>query len=101
MLVMPSQSHGVGALPHIQGRPNLVTVKSVVVLPVVEHFLDAPADLEAQIRRYRYIAGVEQTMDVASRSSLFRASCVPPYPPVTRAADSRWTQGQVHGYGLK
>ena len=42
-----------------------LAVKRVVISTVIELFLNAPADLKMEAGCYRYIAGIEQTVDVA------------------------------------
>src|ERR1019366_5523460 len=49
---------------NIRGRFDLVAVKRIVVLAIVELLPDAPADLEVQVGSYGHIAGVEQAMNV-------------------------------------
>src|SRR5258706_1626181 len=46
MIVVPSQSIGIRALPDIQGWLDLVTVKRVIVFAVLKLLPDAPTDLE-------------------------------------------------------
>jgi hypothetical protein len=65
MLVMPSQSSGIGMLPHLFWHANPLTVKRIVVPPVIELLLDAAANLEMETGRHRYVAGVEEAVDVA------------------------------------
>jgi hypothetical protein len=48
------------------GRLNELAVQGVVVAAVLELLADAAADLEAQVRGDRHVAGVEQAVDVAS-----------------------------------
>jgi hypothetical protein len=64
---VPSQGFGVGATTYIGRGIYLVTMKRVVVPPVVELLLDAPAHLEAQIGRDGHIARIEQAVDVAPK----------------------------------
>ena len=42
-----------------------LAVKRIVISTVIELFLNAPADLKMEAGRYRYITGIEQTVDVA------------------------------------
>jgi hypothetical protein len=80
IFVVPGQSSGIGSPVGIRGRVDRVTVERVVVLSVVELLPDTPADLEAQVRRYRYVAGVEQAVNVPTQEKSVPCLCAPPSP---------------------
>ena len=50
-----------------------LAVKRVIISTVIELFPNAPADLKMEAGRYRYITGIEQTVDVAAEGARFVA----------------------------
>ena len=59
MFIVPGQDIGIGVLANIHGRFDLVTMKCLVVLAVIELLPNTPANLKPKIGRYRHVASVE------------------------------------------
>jgi hypothetical protein len=69
---MPAQRIRIEASQGVFRHEDRLPVQFIVVPPVVELFLDAAANLEAQIRRHGHVACIEQAVDVAPKQKSVR-----------------------------